>query len=114
MYTDEYEQIDTNLTNCNVGSRRRRNVCDNLFVINAIANESKQSPHEAVDIIVYDVRIFFYKLWLLECINDLYEAGLTNDKLVLLYETNKLEQIAIKISIGTIKQFDIRGCSSIT
>ena len=108
MYTDEYEQIDTNLTNCNVGSRKRRNIRDNLFVINAIANESKQNPQEAIDLNVYDVRKCFDKMWLLECINDLYEAGLTNDKLVLLYETNKLAQIAIKTSSGITERFDIK------
>ena len=108
MYTDEYETIDNNLTNCNVGSRRMRNVRDNLFVINAIANENKQNPQEAVDINVYDVIKCFDKMWLLECINDLFEAGLTNDKLVLLYETNKLAQIAIKTSSGTTERFDIK------
>ena len=38
VYNDEYETVDQNLTNCNVGSRKRRNIRDNLFVINAITN----------------------------------------------------------------------------
>ena len=88
MYDDEYENIDANLTNCNVGSRKRRNIRDNLFVINAITNASKQNPKEAIDINVYDVIKCFDSLWLSECINDLYDAGLQNDKLVLLYKSN--------------------------
>ena len=40
MYNEEYDIIDSNLTNCNVGARRGRNVRDNLFVINAIMNQS--------------------------------------------------------------------------
>ena len=71
------------LTNCNVGSRRRRN------------------PQEAVDINLYDVMKFFDKMWLLEYINTLFEVCLRNDKLVLLYETNKPAQIAIKTSSAT-------------
>ena len=55
MYDDEYENIDKNLTNCNVGSRKRRNIRDNLFVINAITNSCKQNPEEPTDINVYDV-----------------------------------------------------------
>ena len=50
IYDDEYENIDENLTNCNVGSRKRRNIRDNLFVVNAIANASKQNPKEATDL----------------------------------------------------------------
>ena len=41
LYFDLYETIDESLTDCNVGSRKRRNIRDNLFVINAISNKSK-------------------------------------------------------------------------
>lgn len=42
LYFDMYETIDESLTDCNVGSRKKRNICDNLFVINAISSKSKQ------------------------------------------------------------------------
>ena len=42
LYIDLYETIDGSLTDCNVGSRKRRNIRDNLFVVNAILNESKE------------------------------------------------------------------------
>ena len=41
VHNDEYETIEENLTNGNVGSRKRRNVRENLFVINAEMNEAK-------------------------------------------------------------------------
>ena len=108
LYNDEYEGIDNNLTDCNVGSRRGRNVRDNLFVINAIMNENKNSSKEALDINVYDVAKCFDSLWLSECINDLYETGMKNDKLNLLYEANKSASIAIKTSSGETERFSIK------
>ena len=33
----------------------------------------------------------FDSLWLMECINDLYESGLNNDKLNILYYLTKLQ-----------------------
>ena len=42
LYIDSYETIDGSLTDCNIGSRKRRNIRDNLFVVNAILNESKE------------------------------------------------------------------------
>ena len=39
-------------------------------------------------------------LWVQECINTLYENGLNNDKLVLLYEESKTAYIAIKTLSG--------------
>ena len=96
IYDEEYDVMDNSLTNCNVGSRRGRNIRDNLFVINAIMNQTKQNPKEAVDIGVYDVFKCFDYVWLQECINDLYESGLTNDKLNLIYISNEHANIAIK------------------
>ena len=36
IYNDEYPTIDANLTDSNVGARQKRNIRDNIFVINAI------------------------------------------------------------------------------
>jgi hypothetical protein len=107
IYNDEYQTVDHNLTDCNVGSRRKRNIRDNLFVINAISNSCKQGVDEPCDINVYDVKKCFDSLWLQECINDLYESGLTNDKLCLLYHENKTARIAIKTLSGKTDRFTI-------
>ena len=65
-----------NLTDGNVGSRKRRNVRDNLFDVNSTMNEAKQMKSQAIDIDVYDVAKCFDTMWLIESINDLYEAGI--------------------------------------
>ena len=98
IYNDEYENVDQNLFNCNVGSVKRKNIRDNLFVMNAIMNSSKQGCDSACDINIYDIRKCFDSLWLAECIHDLFESGLNNDKLCLLYFSNKTARVAIKTS----------------
>jgi exonuclease III len=109
IYNDEYRTVDDNLTDCNVGSRKKRNIRDNLFVMNAIMNSSKKGTDSPCDICVYDVRKCFDSLWLEECINDLYEAGLTNDKLCILYYQNKTARIAIRTPNGTTDRFTINN-----
>ena len=42
LHKDEYETMDPNLSDGNVGSRKQRNVRDTLFVMNAIMNAAKQ------------------------------------------------------------------------
>ena len=88
--------IDFNLTGSNDGGRKGRNVRDNIFVLNAIINLIKKGNAEACDITVNDVEKCFDALWAQECINTLYEYGLNNDKLILLYEDTKAALIAIK------------------
>jgi hypothetical protein len=89
IYNDEYEEIDSNLTDCNVGARKQRNVCDNIFVLNAVMNDAVNGHKEAVDIAIYDVEKCFDSLWLEECINDIYDLGLKNNKLNILYLMNQ-------------------------
>ena len=50
---DFFETIHSSLTDCKVGSRKRRNIRDNLFVINAITNEAKQKKQKKHVMSVY-------------------------------------------------------------
>ena len=52
IFNDEYEAIDKNLTDSNVGRRRGRNIRDNIFVLSAIINSIKKGKAEGCDIIV--------------------------------------------------------------
>ena len=71
IYNDEYENIDSNLTDSNVGARKMRNIRDNIFVLNAITNSMKNTSEDALDIQVYDVEQCFDSLWLQEVITGL-------------------------------------------
>ena len=109
MYNDEYATIDANLTDCNVGSRKRRNIRDNIFVLGAVMNSAKNNNSEPIDVNVYDVHKCFDELWLQESINDLYTAGLKNDNLNLIYLTNESAQVAVKNSQGISERFAIHN-----
>ena len=107
MYNEEYSTIDTNLTDCNVGSRKRRNIRDNIFVLGAVVNAARHDKTQAIDLAVYDVHKCFDEMWLKESINDLYTAGLQNDHLNLIYLTNQSAQVAVKSSQGLSERFTI-------
>jgi hypothetical protein len=98
IYNDEYTNIDSKLTDSNVGARKNRNIRDNIFVLNAVSNSVVNGQEDPIDVQVFDVEKCFDALWLQECIIDLYEAGLNNDKLPLLFLENRNAQIAVKTS----------------
>ena len=107
IYNDEYDTIDANLTDSNVGARRNRNIRDNIFVINAITNNIRKNNTKDTDIQIYDAEKCFDKLWAQECYNDIYENGFKSDKLALLYNINKDAQVAIKTSNGISERITI-------
>ena len=109
IYNDEYATLDSNLTDCNVGARKQRNIRDNIFVMNAIMNSIRNNKEQAIDCQVYDVEKCFDNLWLKEVINCLYEAGLDNDKLPLLFIENQNAQVAVKTPVGMSRRANIQN-----
>ena len=107
IYNDEYSTVDENLTDANVGARKKRNIRDNLFVVYAILNSAKRGIKETLDVCAYDVEKCFDALWTYECVNDLFEAGLQNDKLSLLFEINQNAQVAVKTPHGMTRRVTI-------
>ena len=93
-----YQTMDENLSDCNVGNRRGRNIRDNLFVLNAVLNSAKRKTEEAVDLGVYDVQKCFDTMWSHEAINDAYDLGFKNDKLPLVFLSSESANIAVKSS----------------
>ena len=75
--------------------------------MNAILNAARKQSKEALDLQVYDVKTCFDSLWLHEVITCLYQAGLTNDKLPLLFLENETAQIAAKTSSGISRRVSI-------
>ena len=108
IYNDEYKKIDTNLTDSNVGARKERNIRDNIFVMNAIINSSRKENKEALDCQVFDIEKCFDSLWLNEVINCLYEAGLNNDKLPLIFMENSNAKVAVKSGEGISSRVNIK------
>ena len=77
--------------------------------MNAINNSVVNGSEDDVDIQIFDVEKCFDALWLEECINDVYESGLKNDKLSLLFLENQNAKISIKTPGGKSKRFSIKN-----
>ena len=75
IYHNVYTVINSNLTDANVGARKERNICVNLFVLNAIINPVIKRKEEPCEIQIFDAKKCFDSLWAQDCINDMYEAG---------------------------------------
>ena len=96
IYNDEYNIIDQNMSDSNIGGRKGRNIRDHLFVINAILNDASKSKKEDIDIQIYDVKKCFDKLWYAETANDLFEAGVIDDYFITIANSNKECHVSVK------------------
>ena len=55
IYNEKYDIIDKNMSNSNIGGRKKRNIRDHLFVINAILQDASKNKVDAVNIQIYDI-----------------------------------------------------------
>ena len=90
------------------GATKQRNIRNHIFILNSIINEVKVDNKSCIDLQIYDIRKCFDELNLKECTNDIFEVGVTNDKLNLIYEGNKNSNMAINVpSIGLTERTNI-------
>ena len=110
IYNDIYKDIDPNMSDCNIGSRKKRNIRDHLLIIHGVINSVIRGKEDPVDIQIYDLEKAFDALWLEDSLNDVYD-NLTqenrNDKISLLYETNKVNMVAVKTAVGLTDRVNI-------
>ena len=110
IYVDKYSSIDENMSDSNIGARRGRNIKNHLFMIYGIINSVVRGNEDCVDIQIYDIEKAFDGLWLEDCLNDVYDTvapSKRDDKLALLYESNKKNMVAVKTAVGMTDRVNI-------
>jgi hypothetical protein len=110
IYFDKFEEIDHNMSNSNIGARKGRNIKDHLFLIYGIINSVIRGNEPCIDIQIYDLEKAFDASWLEDCMNDVFDTlGKSNrdDKVALLYESNKKNLVAVNTAVGLTDRIPI-------
>ena len=110
IYNDEYDEIDSNMSDSNIGARKNKSIRNHLFIINGIINESNKKK-VCLDFIVSDYRQCFDGLWSHEVYNDIFDNGLQNQNLSVIYESNKHNKVSVVMSEGQTEVGGVR-CDS--
>ena len=119
VYNDKMEILDKNMSDSQVGARKNKNIRNHTWILNGIINEVlKMKYNTPIDIQIVDVRQCFDGLWPEECLNDLYQYGIQDDCLPLLYNGFSDIEIKVKTPVGitqaakiekTVMQGDVWG-----
>jgi hypothetical protein len=95
-----YDILDQNMSDSNVGGRKKKSIRNHLFIINGIINDVLHGKREPVDIEIIDYRHCFDSMWLSESVNDLFESGIQDDNLALIHAANAENLVAVKTPVG--------------
>ena len=101
IYDSKYNEIDRNMSNCQMGGRKRKGCKNNIFLLNGIIHEVLSSTKKKpVMFQFYDYSQMFDSINLEEAISDLYDTGVSDDNLALIYEANKEINMGVKTGHG--------------
>ena len=83
---------------------------NHLFLIYGIINYVLFEDNSCIDIQIYDLVKAFDRLWLEDCMNDLFDSPPSeqqDDKLALVYQGNIDNEVAVNTSVGLTKRVNM-------
>ena len=101
IYGRTYPIVDQNMSDAQIGARKKKSVRNHLYVLNAVLSDVMATKKkESVDLNVLDFRQMFDAEELPNVLNAMYESGIKDDMLVLLNAANESVQFAVKTPNG--------------
>ena len=92
IYNDVYPKVDHELSDSNVGGRKGRSVRDHIFILRSVINDVINGEAEATDIELFDISKCFDEMGYHETHNDLFDAGVRDDRFSLI----AMKQVLLK------------------
>ena len=111
VYDTKYPTIDRNMSDCQMGGRKRKSSKNNIFIINGLIHEVMSSKKvKAILLQIYDYRQMFDSINLQQALSDLYDVGVNDDNLALIHKANKDIYMAVKTPNGLTDRQTISNC----
>ena len=90
IYNDKYPVIDQHMSDGQMGGRKGKGCRDNIFLINGLIHEvMKSKKMKPIMLQISDYKQMFDGMNLKQAISDIYDFGLNDDQLSLVYQANK-------------------------
>ena len=121
LHRSIYSTIDQNLGDSNVGGRKGKNIRSHSFIMNSVIHETVTT--KAHPIAILDYKQAYDSMSLEVTMNDLYDIGLTDNKLNLINACDNEAKVAIKTPVGltervsvfkTVQQGDVNSTTKCT
>ena len=115
IYNGKYPDIDKKMSDCQMGGRKRKGCRNNIFIINGIIHDIMSSKKKKPALLqFYDYCQMFDAINLEQALSDLYDCGVDDDNLGILYRANNEIDMAVNTPSGlserqTIKNVVLQG-----
>ena len=91
--------LKQHMTSFHTGGVKGKGVVDSLFLLRSTIDHCRYRGGE-LWLTFYDIEKCFDSLWLEDCVNSLYESGVKDDILDLIYRLNQRAEIVVRTPFG--------------
>ena len=106
----QYPSIDAEMSDCQMGGRKRKGCRYNIFIVNGIIHDVMSSKKKKpVSLQIYDYKQMFDAINLEQAVSDIYDAGVNDDNLILIYKANKEVKMAVNTPNGLSERKSIEN-----
>ena len=110
IYNDKYPEIDSNMSDCKMGATKRKGCRNNIFIVNGIIHDVMSSKKKApVTLQIYNYQQMFDAINLEQAISDVFDAGMNDDNLTLVYKANENVKMAVNTPSGLSDRQELRN-----
>ena len=101
IYNSKYFKIESNISDFQTGARKRKGCRNNIWILNGIIHENvKKHNKKPICLQFYDYKQMFDSVNLKYAISDLYDYGVQDNDLQLIYKANKEIFMSVKTPGG--------------
>ena len=95
------------MSDSNIGARKNQSIKNHLFVLYGVINYVLHEEKSCIDICIYDIKKCFDAMWAQETMNDVYDAGIQDDRFALISKMNEKCQVKVKTPVGDTDRFQL-------
>jgi hypothetical protein len=110
IYNQKYPEIDSNMSDCQMGARKMKGCRNNIFIINGIIHDVMSSKRKIPVVLqIYDYKQMFDAIHLKQALSDVYDFGLNDDNLSLIYQANRDVRMAVNTPSGLTERQSLKN-----
>ena len=91
---------------CQNGGKKGRSAIDNIIIIMSIMDNNRRLGQRTY-LIFADAEKCFDKLWLQDCLIDMYEIGMREKEISIIYKMNQITRVTVNTPMGITNEFEV-------
>ena len=105
FFIRKLDMINSNMSESNIGGRKDKSCINIIWILNGIIHDQLSSvKNPPIVIQQYDFAQMFDGMKLSEALSDLFDSGIQDDTIHLLYEANKEVAVRVKTPFGLTEE----------